>query len=156
MFQQHSFFCSCTCVKVLFTDTFLKCWFCWKVEMISAFPLRTSLSLAMFWNSEKLSNFKAHKLSWTVNELCTRILRVPSSCPPIAHIHRWALRKNHPFAVFSFKMQHMWHEKKHTHKQQDNRDLKYQVIISNYNFIYAVISKFTFFKDVIITIIYKT
>ena len=114
------------------------------------------LSLAMFWNSEKLSNFKAHKLSWTVNELCTRIPRVPSSCPPIAHIHRWTLRKNHPFAVFSSKCNTCDKKKKHTHKRQDNRDLKYQVIISNYNFMYAVISKFTFFKDVIITIIYKT
>ena len=46
------------------------------------------LSLMTFWNSEKLSNFKAHKLAWTVNELCTRILRVPSSRPAIAHTDR--------------------------------------------------------------------
>ena len=43
------------------------------------------VSLMTFWNSEKLSNFKAHKLSWTVNELCIRIVRVSSLCPPIAH-----------------------------------------------------------------------
>ena len=43
------------------------------------------LSLMTFWNSEKLLNFKAHKLSWTVNELCIRIVRVSSLCPPIAH-----------------------------------------------------------------------
>ena len=52
MLQQHSFFCSCTCVKVLFTDTFLKCRFCWKVEMISAFPLRTNV--AFFLNQSIL------------------------------------------------------------------------------------------------------
>ena len=45
------------------------------------------LSLMVFWDLENLSNFKAHELSWTVNLLCTRILRLPSSCPPIAHIH---------------------------------------------------------------------
>ena len=39
-----------------------------------------------FWNSEKLSNFEAHELSWTVNELCTLIPKVPSLCPPMAHI----------------------------------------------------------------------
>ena len=32
------------------------------------------LSLMMFWNSEKLSNFKAHELKWTVNELCTCLI----------------------------------------------------------------------------------
>ena len=32
------------------------------------------LSLMTFWNSEKLSNFKVHKLSWTVNELCTYLI----------------------------------------------------------------------------------
>ena len=26
-----------------------------------------------FWNSEKLSNFKVHELSWTVNELGTSL-----------------------------------------------------------------------------------
>ena len=34
----RGFFCSCTCVKVLFTDAFLKCWFRWKVETILTFP----------------------------------------------------------------------------------------------------------------------
>ena len=51
------------------------------------------ISLRALWNSEKWSNFKAHELPWTVNELCTRILRVPSSCPPVAHINRWILKK---------------------------------------------------------------
>ena len=46
------------------------------------------LSLLTFWISGKLSSFKAQELSWTVNELCTRILRVLSSCPHITHIHR--------------------------------------------------------------------
>ena len=32
------------------------------------------LSLMTFCNSEKLSNFKIHKLSWTVNELCTCLI----------------------------------------------------------------------------------
>ena len=49
------------------------------------------ISLMALWNSEKWSNFKSHELPWTVSELCTRILRVPSSCPPIAHIKRWIL-----------------------------------------------------------------
>ena len=31
--------------------------------------------------------------SWIVNELCTRTLKVPSSCPPIAHIRRWTAWK---------------------------------------------------------------
>ena len=44
MSRQHSFFCSCTCVKVLFTDTFLKCRFRCKVEIISTFPLRANVT----------------------------------------------------------------------------------------------------------------
>ena len=32
------------------------------------------LSLMTFWNLEKLSNFKAHELTWTVNELCTCLI----------------------------------------------------------------------------------
>ena len=31
-------------------------------------------SLMTFWNSDKLSNFKVHKLSWTVNELCACLI----------------------------------------------------------------------------------
>ena len=31
-----------------------------------------------FWNSENLSNLKAHGLSWTVIEFCNRTLRVPT------------------------------------------------------------------------------
>ena len=68
--------------------------------------VKEEVSLMTFWNSKKLSNFKAHELSWTVNELCARIPRVPSLCPPIAHMHRWTLWKNHLSAVFSSKMQH--------------------------------------------------
>ena len=30
-----------------------------------------SLLLITFWNWEKLSNFKAHELSWALSELCT-------------------------------------------------------------------------------------
>ena len=81
------------------------------------------LSPMSFENSEKLLNFKAPELSWTVNELHTRILRVPSSCTPIAHIHSYtSLWKNHPSAVFSSKMKHKRQKnpKQHTHKQQDN------------------------------------
>ena len=39
-----AFFCSCTCVKVLLTDIFLKCRFRWKVEIISTFPLWTNVA----------------------------------------------------------------------------------------------------------------
>ena len=78
------------------------------------------LSLMTFWNSEKLSNFKAHELWWTINELCTGILRVPSCCLPIAHIHKRTLLKNHPSAVFSFKMQHK-RQNKHTHTHTHKR-----------------------------------
>ena len=48
-----AFLCSCTCVKVLFTETFLKCPFCWKVQIISSFPLRTDV--AFFLNQWLLS-----------------------------------------------------------------------------------------------------
>ena len=41
--KSESFFCSCTCVKVLFTNAFLKCRFRLKVEIISTFPLRTNV-----------------------------------------------------------------------------------------------------------------
>ena len=88
----------------------------------------------VFWNSGKLSNFKANELSWAVNELCTRILRVPSLCPPIAHIQSLTLWKNHPSAVFSSKMQHKQHKKKkknkHTHTQSTR---KQKLEIASYN-----------------------
>ena len=42
MSLRHAF--SCTCVEVLFTDTFLKCRFRWKVEIISTFSLQTNVS----------------------------------------------------------------------------------------------------------------
>ena len=42
MSRRHRFFCCCTCVKVLFTNAFLKCRFRLKVETISTFPLRTN------------------------------------------------------------------------------------------------------------------
>ena len=60
------------------------------------------LSLMTFRKSEKLSYFRAHNLSSTVNKLCTRILRVPSSCPVIVYMYRWTLWKSHS-AVFSSK-----------------------------------------------------
>ena len=100
-------------------------------------------SLMPFWNSEKLWNFKAHELSWIFNESCTRILRVPSSCPAIARIYRWTLWKNHPSVVFSSKPKTKNKTKKH--KQQDNENYKYQIIISNYDSKYPVTSKFTIF-----------
>ena len=123
------------------------------------------LSLMTFRNSEKLSNFKAHELSWTVKKFGTRILRVSSSCPPIAHIHRWILwfhRWNHPSAFFGSKMKHKQHKKTtmkekieyktkkkkhtHTHIYKRNKQRKIEiVIISNDNFKYWVISKFTVF-----------
>ena len=74
------------------------------------------------WISEKVSNFKAHELSWTVNELCTRILRVPSLWPPIAYIHREVLWKYHPSAVFNSKMKSTSY--KNTHKWQGNGNIK--------------------------------
>ena len=40
-----AFFCSCTCIKVLFTDTFLICWFHWKLEVISTFLLWTKITV---------------------------------------------------------------------------------------------------------------
>ena len=43
------------------------------------------------------------------------------------------------------------HNKNYTHKRQDKGNQKYQVVIFNYIFKYPVISKFTVFKDVIIT-----
>ena len=48
-----AFFCSCTWVKVLFTDTFLKCRFRWKVEIISTFRLWTNVAFFLnqsFWS----------------------------------------------------------------------------------------------------------
>ena len=53
----------------------------------SHIDFRTQSVIMTFWNSEKWSNLKAHELSWTVNELCNRFLRVPSSYLPITHIH---------------------------------------------------------------------
>ena len=44
MSRRHRFFCSCTCVKVFFTKTFLKCRFRLKVEIISTFRLRTNVA----------------------------------------------------------------------------------------------------------------
>ena len=45
MLRRHCFFfCSCTCVNVLFTKTFLKGQFRLKVEIISTFPLRTNVA----------------------------------------------------------------------------------------------------------------
>ena len=73
------------------------------------------LSLMTFWNSEKLSNLKAHELSWTVNELCTRFLRVPSSYPPITHIHTGKLSEK------IIVLQSLAPKYKQ-YKQQDNRN----------------------------------
>ena len=77
-------------------------------------------------------------MSWTVNELCTHILRVATSFAPIAHIHRWTLWKNHPSPVFNSKTQHKRQKKPHT---QVTSQRKYQVIISNYDFKHPIIQK---------------
>ena len=46
-----------------------------KIDEISRFgSFLGRLSQMKFWNSEKLSNFKVHKLSWTVNELCSYLI----------------------------------------------------------------------------------
>ena len=70
------------------------------------------LSLMTFWNSEKLSNFKTHDYSWTINESCSGILIVATSCSPIAHIHRWNLWKKQT------KKQTKKQKKKKTKKKQ--------------------------------------
>ena len=100
---------------------------------------RGGLSLMMFWNSEKLWNFEAHKLSWPVNELCTRILRVLSSCPAIAHIYSQTLWK----IIFLYSLAQ---GKKNWTKAARQRKLQ----ISNYNLKYPVIINFTVFEHVII------
>ena len=48
-----AFFALAHCLNVLFTDTFLKCPFRWKVEIILTFPLWTNL--AFFSNQSFLS-----------------------------------------------------------------------------------------------------
>ena len=59
MSWQHCFFWSCTCVKVLLTETFLKYRFRWKVEISSTFTLRTNV--AFFLNQ---SFFCIHVTKW--------------------------------------------------------------------------------------------
>ena len=63
MSRRHRFFCSCTCVKVLFTETFLKCRFRWKVEIILTFTLRTNVAfflsqLFLCIHVNKVSHYK--------------------------------------------------------------------------------------------------
>ena len=60
MSRRHHFFCSCTCVKILFTDTFLKCRFWWKVEIISTFPLQTNVA---FFLSKSFLSIDLNKVS---------------------------------------------------------------------------------------------
>ena len=60
MSRRHCFFCSCTCVKVLFTDTFLKCRFRWKVKIISTFSLRTN---AVFFLNQSFLCIHVNKVS---------------------------------------------------------------------------------------------
>ena len=74
-----------------------------------------------FSNSEKLLNFKAHELQWTVNELYTCILRVRSSCPAMAHLYKWTLWKNHPSIVFSSKKQKNKTKTKKNKKDTSNK-----------------------------------
>ena len=75
----------------------------------------------MPWNSEKLSYFKAHELSWTVNELCNRILRMRNSCPPIyTPIYTCELFEK---IIFLQSLAPKWNTsgKKHTHTQTDDK-----------------------------------
>ena len=55
-----AFFRSCTCVKVLFTNTFLKYRFRWKVEIISTFPPRTNVA---FFLSQSFLCIHVNKVS---------------------------------------------------------------------------------------------
>ena len=80
----------------------------------------------------------------TVNQLCTCILRVPSSCPRIAHIHSWTLWK---IIILLQSLAQKWNtsnnnkktkkkQKTHTHTsgkttETGNIKLKYQIITSN-------------------------
>ena len=54
------FFCFCTCLKDLFTDTFLNCQFHWKVEIISTFLLRTN---ATFFLNKLFLSIHLNKVS---------------------------------------------------------------------------------------------
>ena len=63
----------------------------------------------------KIIEFQSSWIAITVNELCTRVLRTPSLCPSIAHIHRWTLWKNHPSPVFISKMRRKQQKYTHTH-----------------------------------------
>ena len=68
MSRWHLFFCSCTCVKVLFTDTFLKCRFRWKVEIIfrlCLFFLKPIIFVYSYKQSESLQHdlFTVHNMS---------------------------------------------------------------------------------------------
>ena len=89
-----------------------------KIPITSEICTYLKLSRITVWNSEKISNFKAHELSWTLIEFCNRILRVPSPCPAIAHIYRWTLWKNHTSVVFSTK-KHKTKQKQKKQKRQD-------------------------------------
>ena len=62
--------------------------------------------------------------SWTVNELCTCIRRVPSSCPVIADIYGWTLWKNHLCEVFSSKKKKKKKKKKKIDKTTEIRNIK--------------------------------
>ena len=68
MSRRNRFFCSCTCVKVLFTDTFLKCRFRWKVEIIfrlCLFFLKPIIFVYSYKQSESLQHdlFTVHNMS---------------------------------------------------------------------------------------------
>ena len=80
------------------------------------------LSLMILCNSGKLSNLKAPELSWTDDELCTRILRVPSSLYTQANS-----LKNHPSAVFNSKLKHKRKKKRKNTHTQVTRQLKLEI-----------------------------
>ena len=63
-----AFFCSCTCVKVLFTDTFLESQLCWKVEIISTFSLARNVP---FFLNKLFLSIHLNKVSYYNMTVCS-------------------------------------------------------------------------------------
>ena len=57
------FFSSCTCAKVVFTSTFLKCRFRLKVEIISRFLLRTNVAFFLNQSHKQSKSIHVNKVS---------------------------------------------------------------------------------------------
>ena len=60
---------SCTCVKVLFTNTLPKCRFRWKVRIISTFPLRTEIAFFLIQLFLSIHVNKVSLITWLINSL---------------------------------------------------------------------------------------